>query len=113
MHVVEMEQHQIGQLLKQNQELKASIDAQNDTINQLKQYILQLEEFIRHGRQKQFGPSSEQAANLHPSLFDEPEITSEEHAANAEEALEGTAEETTPKPARKPRKAFRIPPELP
>lgn len=93
MHVVEMEQHQIGQLLKQNQELKASIDAQNDTINQLKQYILQLEEFIRHGRQKQFGPSSEQAANLHPSLFDEPEITSEEHAANAEEALEGTAEE--------------------
>jgi transposase len=102
MRTAEQEQHEIGQLLAENQSLKASVEA-------LKQYILQLEEFIRHGRQKQFGASSEQLPDAHPSLFDEAE-----QEACADEAPEvETAPEPESKPARKPRKAFRIPPELP
>ena len=103
MQTVANEQHDIDQLLRQNQELKASVEA-------MKQYILQLEEFIRHGRRQQFGTSSEQMANQHPSLFDEAETASAD--ASADEAQEEEAPTGT-KPARKPRKAFRIPPELP
>lgn len=105
MRTVEHEQHDIDQLLKHNQELKASIEA-------MRHYILQLEEFIRHGRQKQFGASSEQVANQHPSLFDEAETASAEVVADEAPEIEEEAPAEA-KPARKPRKGFRIPPELP
>jgi len=106
-------QHDIGQLLEQHPAIKAEIVSMKDTIHGLKQYILQLEEFIRHGRQKQFGASSEQMESQHPSLFDEVETTScTDEAPEAETATDELGEPEA-KPARKPRKAFRIPPELP
>ena len=82
------------------------------TIDSLRQYILQLEEFIRHGRRQQFGASSEQLPDQQPSLFDEVEIASDDATISVDETPEA---EVVPeaKPARKPRKAFRIPPELP
>lgn len=113
MQTAEQEQHEIGPLLSEIQALKASVEALNDTIHQQKQYILQLEEFIRHGRQKQFGASSEQVGNLHPSLFDEAETVADESAEPVEEAPEAALPAEAEKPARKPRKGPRIPPELP
>ena len=102
MQSTEENQHEIGLLLDQNREMKATIDS-------LRKYIQQLEEYIRHGRQKQFGASSEVLSNLQPSLFDEPESIVVEEIAETP-AIE---EETKAAKPRKPRKAFRIPPELP
>lgn len=106
-------QHDIGQLLEMNRALKAENDSLNEALQQLRQYILQLEEFIRHGRQKQFGASSEQVGNLHPNLFDEAETGSDEGAAEPEETPEAAGPAEAEKPARKPRKGPRIPAELP
>lgn len=91
---------------------KTAIDSLTETISHQKQYILQLEEFIRHGRRQQFGASSEQLSDLQPSLFDEPEVASDDATISVDETQEA---EVVPeaKPARKPRKPFRIPPELP
>lgn len=119
MQGTEQNQHEIGFLLEQNSALKTtidsfktSIDSLTETISHQKQYILQLEEFIRHGRRQQFGASSEQMSDLHPSLFDEPEDASAEAAVGVDEIPEAEAEGEA-KPARKPRKSVRIPPELP
>jgi len=79
------------------------------TIHTQRQYILELEEYIRNGRRKLFGPSSEKLVDLHPSLFNEAEAeTPVEPETKADEA----AAEGAPEP-RKRRRAFRIPPELP
>jgi transposase len=119
MQATDHNHHEIGLLIEQNLTLKTtlasfktSIDSLTETISHQKQYILQLEEFIRHGRRQQFGASSEQLADLHPSLFDEPEAASEGVTASVDEGPEAEAADQ-PKPARKPRKAVRIPPELP
>ena len=98
-------QQEMDVLRDENAEFKATIES-------LRQYILQLEEFIRHGRRQQFGASSEQLPDQQPSLFDEVEIASDDATISVDETPEA---EVVPeaKPARKPRKAFRIPPELP
>lgn len=106
MRTTEGEQHDIGQLLAENQALKASMEA-------MKQYVLHLEEYIRHGKQKQFGASSEQVGNLHPSLFDEAEGDADESPIGQEEGPAASMPEAAEKPIRKPRKGPRIPAELP
>ena len=79
------------------------------TIHTQRQYILELEEYIRNGRRKLFGPSSEKLVDPHPTLFNEPEAeASVEPEAKAEEV---PAE--APSAPRKRRRGFRIPPELP
>ena len=109
--------HEIGLLREQNATQQATIELLNGTLHQLRQYILQLEEFIRHGRRAQFGPSSERFTDPHPSLFDEAETlvaesdSMEPEASNDE--LQGAETLPEPAPKRKPRKKFRIPPELP
>ena len=111
------EREQIKQQQASQQEtietLSGTIETQNGTIEKMRAYILQLEEYIRNGRRKQFGPSSEKLADLQPNLFNEAEAE-----AAAVEAAEAPAEAElpaaqAPAPGRKPRKAFRIPPELP
>ena len=99
----EMQQQQASQ--------QATIETQNGTIEKMRAYILQLEEYIRNGRRKQFGPSSEKLVDSHPNLFNEAEA----EASSAETAEEAPVTEPSEPRARerKPRKAFRIPPELP
>lgn len=99
----EMQQQQASQT--------ATVEKQNDTIHQLRSYILQLEEFIRNGRRKQFGPSSEKLVDLPPALFNEAEA--EADGMGTEEASAEPETAAGPVRRRKPRKAFRIPPELP
>lgn len=113
MQTAEQNQREIGPLLEQDSAFKAENDSLKETINQLRQYILQLEEFIRHGRQKQFGTSSEQVGNLHPSLFDEAETGLDEGVAEPDETREVAGPAEAEKPARTPRKGPRIPPDLP
>ena len=98
-------EREIGLLREQN-------DALNGTLQHLRQYIEQLEEFIRSGRRKQFGPHSERLVDPHPSLFDEPETLASD-AEGEPEGDEATEAAKAPAPAQKRRKKFRIPPELP
>ena len=112
MQVISNIHDEIAALRSENAAFKATNADFKTTIESLRQYILQLEEFIRHGRRKQFGASSEVVSDLQPSLFDEPENDSVDIAVDVEE---DTADEATSisAPARKPRRALRIPPELP
>lgn len=103
-------------MLREHEELKqqhtaqqVAIEEQSGTIQQLRQYILQLEEFIRNGRRKQFGPSSERLMEMSPSLFDEAEGGA---PSAVPEALDAPPVAAGPVPA-KARKALRIPAELP
>lgn len=88
---------------------QATIEELNGTIHNQRLYIQKLEEHIRNGRRKQFGPSSEKLVDLHPTLFNEAEVEIPVEPEPA--AVEPAAPEA--EPARKPRKTFRIPPELP
>ena len=112
MHSTEHIQREMDGLREENASFKATNAEFKTTIESLRQYILQLEEFIRHGRRQQFGASSEQLSDLHPSLFDEPEQASCETALSDDE-IPATEAVNGPEPTRKPRRAFRIPPELP
>jgi transposase len=112
MTVVEEIQRENGLLREMNAAQQAEITTFQKTIDQLKQYIQQLEEHLLRDRRKQFGPSSEVLANPHPNLFDEPEAASTEMDAE-DQAEKPEAELDKPASGRKRRKAFRIPPELP
>ena len=110
----------IESLLREREEIQqqqasqqAMIETQNDTIVKLRAYILQLEEYVRNGRRKQFGPSSEKLSDVQPNLFNEAEA--EATGVDAEEDSPAPPPSAPEAPAheRKVRKAFRIPPELP
>ena len=110
----------IESLLREREEIQqqqasqqAMIETQNDTIEKLRAYILQLEEYVRNGRRKQFGPSSEKLADLQPNLFNEAEAEATGEEPAEETPAVAPAEAEAPARERKVRKAFRIPPELP
>ncbi len=95
--------------VEREQKLQAAIKEQQATIHNLRLYIQELEEHIRNGRRKLFGPSSEKLVDLHPALFTEAEAeTPVEPGPKPDEAATQTEGEP-----RKRRRAFRIPPELP
>lgn len=100
-------------MLREREEMQQQQASQAAMIENLRAYILQLEEYIRNGRRKQFGPSSEKLVDLQPNLFNEAEA--EATAVDAEEETHAPlpVEPEVPARERKPRKAFRIPPELP
>lgn len=97
-------------LQQENSSLHEAIAAHQHKIEQQKQYINQLEEFIRNLRHKQFGASSEQQESLQASLFDEPE---DDEAAAVESATDAEAAITVATHQRQKTKAPRIPAELP
>jgi transposase len=89
-------------------DLHHQLTAAQQKIEQQKNYIDQLEEFIRNLRQKQFGASSEQQNALQPSLFDETE-SNDHTTADTEESASITVAAHT----RIVQKSARIPAELP
>jgi len=94
--------------------LEAMLEGQNGTIRQLKEYIAQLEEFIRNGRRKQFGSSSEKLVeNLQPNLFNEAETVAVAEEAEAVVPAEPEPSPAAQEPAPKRRRGVRIPPDLP
>lgn len=99
----------IEDLLREYETMKQQHTVQQVTIEQLRGYIQHLEEFIRNGRCKEFGSSSEKLMELPPSLFDEAEGGS---ATEVSGALEAPPVAAGPVPA-KARKAFRIPESFP
>jgi transposase len=83
------------------------IERHRHQLEKQKSYIEQLEEFIRNLRQKQFGASSEGQDPLQVSLFDEGEEAGVDAPESAADTVNVAAHE------RQPRKAARIPADLP
>ena len=103
----------VDELLHEREGMQQRQASQQATIDQLRAYILQLEEYIRNGRRKQFGPSSEKLiVGQQPNLFNEAEAAPEPEVEEAEPESAEAESAQEPQP-RKRRKAFRIPPELP
>ena len=100
-------------MLRERDEMQQQQASQAATIENLRAYILQLEEYIRNGRRKQFGPSSEKLADVHPNLFNEAEAEATAADTTEEAPALIPPEPSTTTRERKPRKALRIPPELP
>lgn len=94
--------------------LEAMIKGQDGTIRQMKEYIAQLEEFIRNGRRKQFGSSSEKLVeNLQPNLFNEAETVAVDEEPEPAVPVEPEPSPAAKEPTPKRRRGVRIPPDLP
>jgi len=78
-----------AELQEENAFLKAQLDEKIEKILQKDEYIVQLEQWLKHLRSKPFTPSSEKVAPAQQALFNEAEeIDAEENTAGNDGAVE-------------------------